>query len=331
MKIRLTRILFTSLLLSIVVPFVLFSSEEARIDSSSLKSAAVAVAAVSSSVSSLADDDCDDMELRKIRKKLSSALIEDAGKIKNPRAILGLIRLRANVNARSNNGDSPLIRASSGGNLGVVKVLLEHNAEVNLQNKWGDSSLIRASTGGNLEVVKVLLEHKAEVNVQNNYGSTSLMLTDDPKISSILLNNGAEINTKDYSNMTALILSECLELTRLLIECKADPNAQDSGGNSAVMWNVINMNPTIVGLLCESGADFNAPDSENMTPFNVAQYMNGWRQKKEFDAFIKFLKHKLEYRFNWKNDKNKLDKSWKNDLIDELKDGEESISKLRTA
>ena len=61
--------------------------------------------------------------------------------------------------------ESPLSEASTGGNVEMVKYLVEHGADIHF---WEDTPLINASYMGHLDIVKYLLEQGANVNAKNN-------------------------------------------------------------------------------------------------------------------------------------------------------------------
>ena len=82
----------------------------------------------------------------------------------------------SDVNARDDNGFTPLIWASGGRHFkdtSVPRFLLDHGADINAQDQLGRTPLHRASYIGALEVVRLLLEHGADVEVKGNDGMTA--------------------------------------------------------------------------------------------------------------------------------------------------------------
>jgi Ankyrin repeats (3 copies)/Ankyrin repeats (many copies) len=85
----------------------------------------------------------------------------------------------AYINARDDDGETPLHWASRGHNFkdsSVVRLLLEHGADVNAQGLNGWTPLHLASFKGALEVVRPLLEHGADVEAKDNGGETALQV-----------------------------------------------------------------------------------------------------------------------------------------------------------
>ena len=72
-----------------------------------------------------------------------------------------LLAHRADINAQTNIGRTPLHWASSWGVLEIVRLLLEHGADVEVKNNNGETALqeLEAAEGVHDEVVKLLREH----------------------------------------------------------------------------------------------------------------------------------------------------------------------------
>jgi ankyrin repeat protein len=88
----------------------------------------------------------------------------------------------AYINARDENGQTPLDLASTGYHFkdgSVLRLLLEHGAVINVQDQDGSTPLHTASSFGALEVMRLLLGHGADVEAKNNDGKTALQLAAD--------------------------------------------------------------------------------------------------------------------------------------------------------
>lgn len=88
-----------------------------------------------------------------------------------------------------------------------VKELLEQGAEVDAREDNGDTPVIEAARCGHIIALKMLLDRGANVNAQNNDGDTALMmagLTSDPTMVRLLLARGANARIKDKHGFTAM-------------------------------------------------------------------------------------------------------------------------------
>jgi hypothetical protein len=104
----------------------------------------------------------------------------------------------AHINAKDDDGWTPLLLASNGHNSkdgSVVRFLLEHGADINAQSRSGWTPLHQASCYGALEVVRLLLEHGADVEAKDNDGDTALQVAADrgyDKVVELLREHGAK-------------------------------------------------------------------------------------------------------------------------------------------
>lgn len=91
----------------------------------------------------------------------------------NPDFVQDLINMGANVNARNNYGETPLMYACgyySGVNASVVKVLLDAGAYVNTSDNYGETPLMYAAKYGTPQVVGMILNAGANVNAKDKEG-----------------------------------------------------------------------------------------------------------------------------------------------------------------
>ena len=117
----------------------------------------------------------------------------------------------ADVNARSVNGYTPLMFASSFNTKEAVQFLIGKGANVNARsNNRGDTALILASKRQwcDPDVFRALIEAGADVNARDDGDNTPLILVagtcDANEISSILIKAGADIHAKNKYGKTAL-------------------------------------------------------------------------------------------------------------------------------
>ena len=99
------------------------------------------------------------------------------------------------VNKDDNDGNTPLLWASTDGHLQMAKLLITNGAEVDKVRNDGRTALMSASYYGHLEIVTLLIEHQADVHLKNNGGGTALDWARDgglPAIEKALRKAGAK-------------------------------------------------------------------------------------------------------------------------------------------
>lgn len=80
----------------------------------------------------------------------------------------------SNLNAKDQDGSTPLTIAAIFGKTEVAKALIEAGADINAKSGDGSTPLYTASFFCRTEIVKALLDKGADKTIKNNYGSTAL-------------------------------------------------------------------------------------------------------------------------------------------------------------
>ena len=133
-----------------------------------------------------------------------------------------------------------LLNAVVNGNVETAKCLIEKGAEVNAKDNDGWTPLIMAARSGHIETAKFFVDNGAEVNAKDNDGWTSLIWAvwfGHTETAKLLIENGAEVNAKDNFGRTPLIWAASnghTEAAKCLIEKGADPNIKLNNGKSAL-------------------------------------------------------------------------------------------------
>ena len=114
-----------------------------------------------------------------------------------------------NFKAGELNADSQshLSEAARGNDIKAVQWLLANGAEVNAKDDDGDTPLHLAARRNSSEAAAVLLANGAEVNAKNNAGETPLHAAafwNSSEAAAVLLANGAEVNAKNIDGFTPL-------------------------------------------------------------------------------------------------------------------------------
>ncbi len=138
-------------------------------------------------------------------------------------------------------GYAPMHYASSGGNLKIVKVLLEHGAAVNLLSSIGGATpIFIAAQEGHLEVVKLLIDSHADVNLADLNGTTPLYIAaqfDHLDVVKLLVDSHADVNQATSNEWTPLCIAAeegHLKIVKLLLEHKANVHFKAYDGRTAL-------------------------------------------------------------------------------------------------
>lgn len=140
-------------------------------------------------------------------------LLHVAAKYSSTEIVEILLAFRAEVNAKSQVGETPLNLAAERGDLSIVQLLIENGAEYIYQHP-NTTPLHSAVSKGHIDVVKYLIEHGAKVNARDKFptGHTPLYLavcTGHRDIAEFLLINGADVYIKSWlGGLTPLKLAE---------------------------------------------------------------------------------------------------------------------------
>jgi ankyrin repeat protein len=121
----------------------------------------------------------------------------------------------ANIEARNEDGSTPLTWASAFAQTDILKLLIQRGAKTNVTDKYGNTALIsaacecaEATMNSAYDVVRILLKQGANVNARNHDGRTALMMASgmigDARVLQLLLDNGADPRAKDHEGKTAL-------------------------------------------------------------------------------------------------------------------------------
>jgi cytohesin len=113
----------------------------------------------------------------------------------------------ANINAKDDSGNTPLMIAAEWGKVWIVKALIERGANVNLTDSYGGTALTGAAFGRSMDIVKMLCAAGAKLDARNKDGSTPLHIAATSgtfEIVAYLLQEGAAVNSKDAAGQTPL-------------------------------------------------------------------------------------------------------------------------------
>jgi ankyrin repeat protein len=140
-------------------------------------------------------------------------------------------------------GDTYLHVAANGGDSVVTEMLLTAGCDVEARNDCNVTPLLKASLGGSVDVMKQLIAVGASLHSTCICGYTALhwaairgSLGGAVECTKVLVEAGASVHATDRYNQTALhiaTLSDNIGLVMYLVSTGVDVHAQDNGGRTA--------------------------------------------------------------------------------------------------
>ncbi len=190
-----------------------------------------------------------------------------------------IIDAGADLESRTELGESALVLAGDNGWAEGAALLLERGADVNARMSNGWTALMRAADKGHSEIIGILLEKRADANLKaTDNGWTALMAacrfgsTDTVKM---LIESGADVNAQStdigYTPLHGAAFKNLPEIAKMLIEAGADVNLKTNDGQTTLILASEEGQAEIVKLLIEKGADVNAKDNEGQTALKIAK------------------------------------------------------------
>ncbi len=184
------------------------------------------------------------------------------------------------LEARGQDGATPLHMAAWKGHVPVVEFLLKSGANIHALNSKGRTALHWAAPNGRLEVVQVLLKAGVRIDHQDQFGITALSFAaqqGQTAVVALLLKSGAKVNLKNTEGRSALAVAAARRQTdsmRLLIEAKADVNSLSTTGTTPLFDSVFARDEVGVGLLIRAGAKVGIQEKQRgLTALHLAAHV----------------------------------------------------------
>jgi ankyrin repeat protein len=224
--------------------------------------------------------------------------------------VASLIARKADVNAREDDGGTPLDWAAVRCNAEIATLLLNAGANPNLLNEQGVGPLYLAITNGSSEIARLLLAKGADPNAPREDGETPLMTAarmGQADVVKLLLARGAKVNEREKRfGQTALMWAAGYpDGVRMILDHGADVHAvskswditatiytpttstigktgipwnndgvytSKQGGQNAILFAVQKHDIESVRMLLDAGVDVNIRSADGTTPLLAALY-----------------------------------------------------------
>ncbi|ORX87163.1 ankyrin, partial [Anaeromyces robustus] len=187
-----------------------------------------------------------------------------------------LIKMNANVNEQSSNGNTPLFQAINNGNDYIVKLLIDKKANLYQNDNEGKSPLDIAKIKNNKNIninQQYLINNGANVNYENEKGLTPLIYAihkENLKMIDLLISHHVEIDKKNKNDGTTSLMyainSQKMEIIEALVNNGFSLNEKDNKGETALFYAVRVKNFKIIEYLINHGANV---ESKNNNYENV--------------------------------------------------------------
>ncbi|WP_353280938.1 ankyrin repeat domain-containing protein [Wolbachia endosymbiont (group B) of Tholera decimalis] len=204
------------------------------------------------------------VEFNKEKAILSTEQLFDAVRRNNLSEVKNLLSMGADVNIRDRRGWAPLHYASDNDNkLDTSRAILNRNANIEAKTNIGETPLHIANAYGQLKIIELLIDKRANIEAKTNDGLTPLHVAiqhnnTTPKIIEFLIDKGVNIEAKIKDDQTPLhhaVFKDRLDIVRVLSSRGANIEAKTSDGKTpldlAIQGNYID----IVGFLKQTELD----------------------------------------------------------------------------
>ena len=171
----------------------------------------------------------------------ADARLRDAAARGDAEAVRGALEDGADLEARDDQGRTPLLLATHGNNVDAARELIEAGADVNAKDAMQDSAYLYAGARGLDEILAMTLAHGADLRSTNRYGGTALIpAAERGHVATVrtLLRAGVAVDHVNRLHWTALLEAILLgdggarhvQIVQLLLEAGADPELADGDG-----------------------------------------------------------------------------------------------------
>ena len=146
--------------------------------------------------------------------------------------IVRLLIDRVDINTRSTAVHTAILFGKDD----ILQLLIENGADINAKDNQGNSPIYIAVKNNEIRILRILIEKGADINAKNNLGQSPLHLAvelNNFNYTQVLILSHADINTLDANRNSPIhiaIKNGNIEIMKYLIRIRADLNIRNSDG-----------------------------------------------------------------------------------------------------
>jgi len=202
-----------------------------------------------------------------------------------------LVELLIKKGADAKKGGLSLIEACSQKNKALMELLIRGGADVNARDNNGYSPLLRICKDGWHEVIKLAVNRDIVLTLseKNSDNYIASIEQEHLELAALLINNGADVNVQDNEGLTPLYYAcrkNDVDLVKLLLENKADTKVKILGETPLVFVCQEGYKELFV-LLVRKGLNVNARGNNGYTPLDFVKRSYCYCESKKF--FVNLL------------------------------------------
>lgn len=147
-----------------------------------------------------------------------------------------------------------------------MQMLMDAGVDISQPSVWGDTPLSYAARRGLGDLMRLLLAHGADASVRSEVGNTVLHAAAQAEPETGMPHEGAP---EECERLCRDLLARYAENIRTLVAAGADVNAVNDAGETPLSLAVLRMEPALVEVLLEQGADACHRDSAGNTMLHL--------------------------------------------------------------
>lgn len=173
--------------------------------------------------------------------------------------------------------DTAIFEAAGDGDIARIRELLERSPElVNAKGEQGETPLQRAAWEGHLEAVRLFLDRGAEIDGRNDANQTAILFAAYRGYTAIvdtLIARGAAFDYRDQRGNSPFLFAARegrLDVVQLLLAHGAAPDERGPRGRTPLHLAAMRGHTAIIRILAARGASLENTDEDQQTPLTDA-------------------------------------------------------------